>query len=383
MQGMLPRQIKEERELRILSPLATRSAAGLGRRVPEAPCAVRTDFERDTGRILYSLDFRRLRHKTQVFFNPQNDHICTRMEHVLYVKYIACTIASALGLNTDLVEAIALAHDLGHAPFGHSGERQLSALFGRYEPGAAFRHEQHSLRVVDRLAARPGHVGPGGINLTYEVRDGIASHCGEQYEERVLVPRRDRAPIDLHAPAAAGERMPSTLEGCTVRMADKIAYVGRDIEDAARAGIMEMTDIPGAIRSTLGKTNGEMINTLVRDIIEQSIGQDRVAMSDEVGQALEDLLQENVRRIYRSDKIKQYEAKANLTLAGVFEGLYAAAQDPERLQAAGDEVLEAFYRYLTTRGYDDGDSIARRVTDYVAGMSDNFATRCYERLYWV
>ncbi len=383
MQGQLPRQIKEQREGRDLSPLATRSASSLGRRVPEAPCAVRTDFERDTGRIIYSLDFRRLRHKTQVFFNPQNDHICTRMEHVLYVKYIACTIASALGLNTDLVEAIALAHDLGHAPFGHSGERQLSALWGEYEPGAVFRHEQHSLRVVDRLAARPGHVGPGGINLTYEVRDGIVSHCGERYEERVLVPRRDTTPIDLAAPTAAGARMPSTLEGCVVRMADKIAYVGRDIEDAARAGIMEMEDVPQAIRATLGKTNGEMINTLVRDIIEQSFEQDHIAVSAEVGQALHDLLQENVRRIYRAEKIKQYEAKANLTLSGVFEGLYAAAQDPERLAHARDEVLEAFHRFLTTRGYGADDSIARRVTDYVAGMSDNFATRCYEQLYWV
>jgi len=380
---MFPRQIKEEREDRILFAHAARSARGLGRQVPEIPCELRTDYERDTGRILYSLDFRRLRHKTQVFFNPQNDHICTRMEHVLYVKYISCTIASALELNTDLVEAISLAHDLGHAPFGHSGERQLSKLFGKYEPGSVFRHELHSLRVIDRLAARPGHVGPGGINLTYEVRDGVVTHCGERYDERVLVPRHDTEPADLVVFGAAGDRMPSTLEGCVVRMADKIAYAGRDIEDAARAGIMEMGDVPCAIRSTLGDTNGEIINTLVRDIILNSRGQDRIVMSGEIGQALENLLQENVKQIYQSEKIRRYEAMADMTLAGVYEGLYAAASDLERLSSAQDEILRAFHSYLTTRGYGPDVSTARRVTDYVAGMSDNFATRCYERLYWV
>ncbi|MBP7402825.1 MAG: HD domain-containing protein [Clostridia bacterium] len=380
---MLPRLLKEERENQSLFRYAARSGASLGRMTPETPCEVRTDFERDTGRILYSLDFRRLRHKTQVFFNPQNDHICTRMEHVLYVKYISCTIANALGLNSDLVEAIALAHDLGHAPFGHSGERRLAKLIAGHDPGETFRHEQHSLRVIDRLAARPGHEGPGGINLTYEVRDGVVNHCGERYDEWTLVPRHDTLPEDLYRPGESGGRMPSTLEGCVVRMADKIAYVGRDIEDAARAGIMEMEDIPIEIRSTLGENNSGIINTLVRDIIDHSLGRDCIAMSEEVGQAMEALLRQNERQIYHSDKIKRYEEMADLTLDGVFEGLYAAMSDPERLAASRDETLRAFQGFLTARGYGPESTAARRVTDYVAGMSDNFATRCYERLYWV
>ena len=380
---MLPREIKEQRELQTLFRHAAHSGASLGRMTPEVPCEVRTDYERDTGRILYSLDFRRLRHKTQVFFNPQNDHICTRMEHVLYVKYISCTVASALGLNTDLVEAIALAHDLGHAPFGHTGERCLDRLIGSHEPGESFHHEFHSLRVIDRLAARPGHAGPGGINLTYEVRDGVVSHCGERYDELLLIPRHDTVPARLDLPGIAGGRMPSTLEGCIVRMADKIAYIGRDIEDAARAGIMEMEDIPQAIRTTLGDTNGQIINTLVRDLIDHSLGLDRIVMSREVGEAMEALLKQNVHQIYQSEKIQRYEEMTRLTLDGVFEGLYDAAGDMERLAATEDEMLKAFYSFLTTRGYGPEDSLARRVTDYVAGMSDNFATRCYEKLYWV
>lgn len=380
---MLPREIKEHRENQTLFTYAARSGASLGRLVFEAPCDVRTDYERDTGRILYSLDFRRLRHKTQVFFNPQNDHICTRMEHVLYVKYISGTVASALGLNTDLVEAIALAHDLGHAPFGHTGERRLNELLKKREPGESFRHELHSLRVIDRLAARPGHAGPGGINLTYEVRDGVVTHCGERYNELELVPRHDTAPQDLAAPSEAGTLMPSTLEGCVVRMADKIAYVGRDIEDAARAGIMEMEDIPQGIRTALGETNGQIINTLVRDIIDHSLDLDRIAMSAEVGQAMEELLKQNVKRIYQSEKIQHYEKMASLTLDGVFEGLYTAAEDMERLANSQDEMLKAFFGFIMTHDYSPDTSVGRRVVDYVAGMSDNFVTRCYERFYWV
>ena len=380
---MLPREIKEQRENQTLFRYAAHSSAGLGRMTPEVACEVRTDYERDTGRILYSLDFRRLRHKTQVFFNPQNDHICTRMEHVLYVKYISCTVASALGLNTDLVEAIALAHDLGHAPFGHSGERCLDRLIRSHEPGESFHHERHSLRVIDRLAIRPGHDGPGGINLTYEVRDGVVSHCGERYDEFELIPRHDTVPARLDRFGDAGSRMPSTLEGCLVRMADKIAYIGRDIEDAARAGIMEMADIPQSIRTTLGDTNGQIINTLVRDLIDHSLGLDRIIMSREVGEAMEALLKQNVHQIYQSEKIQRYEEMTRLTLDGVFEGLYDAAGDMERLASTEDEMLKAFHCFLTTRGYGPEDTVARRVTDYVAGMSDNFATRCYEKLYWV
>ncbi len=171
------REAKEDQESTFLSPFASRAAQSKGRLRPEEPCQVRTAYERDVGRILYSLPFRRLRHKTQVFFDPQNDHVCTRMEHVLYVSYLAETIGKALGLNTDLIRAIALGHDLGHAPFGHAGETTLNQLIRAQDDGLTFSHEQHGLRVVDLLSE---HKEKAGLNLTFEVRDGIASHCGER-----------------------------------------------------------------------------------------------------------------------------------------------------------------------------------------------------------
>ena len=198
--SLLPRLIKEEQEARILSPFAAQSNKSKGRVWPDdPPCDVRTPYERDVGRIIFCLDFRRLRHKTQVFFDPQNDHICTRMEHVIYVNYIANTIGRALGLNADLIQGIALGHDLGHAPFGHSGERTLDDCLRRVSPDYRFQHELHSLRVVDILAARPNHAN--GLNLTFEVRDGIASHCGESYSESCLVPDRAKKTDQLEASA--------------------------------------------------------------------------------------------------------------------------------------------------------------------------------------
>ena len=181
----LPRLIREKQE-EGFSPFATKSVMSKGRKVPVEKCSVRTEFERDAGRILYSLEFRRLRHKTQVFFNPQNDHICTRMEHVLSVNYISNTIARSLDLNPDLVNAIALGHDIGHPPFGHSGERTLDQCMKKHGDTAGFSHELHSLRVADRLSARKERPGVSGLNLTFQVRDGIVSHCGETYNAILL-----------------------------------------------------------------------------------------------------------------------------------------------------------------------------------------------------
>ena len=178
---------KEQFEEKALVKTAQLSKNSRGRVTPEAECDVRTVYERDVGRILYSLPFRRLRHKTQVFFNPQNDHICTRMEHVMYVAYLAETIGRALFLNTDLIRAIAYGHDLGHPPFGHAGERVINEIVREGDGDFVFQHEAHSLRVVTRLA---DHNGKAGLNLTYEVLDGIASHCGEIYSEFSLVPNR-------------------------------------------------------------------------------------------------------------------------------------------------------------------------------------------------
>jgi dGTPase len=374
---LLPRLLKEKQEL-LLSPFAMASGRSRGRSVPEVPDTVRTEYERDIGRIIYSMDFRRLRHKTQVFFDPQNDHICTRMEHVIYVNYIAKTIGRSLGLNTDLIEAIALGHDLGHAPFGHSGERTLDDCLKHMDPALYFQHEIHSLRVVDSLAARGQQTG---LNLTFEVRDGIVSHCGEAYGEYRLTPDRAKDPANLVA-AALSFGAPATLEGCVVRLADKIAYVGRDIEDAVRAGIMEFQDLPAAIRSSLGQTNSQIINSLVTDVVANSLGRDDVSLSRERGESMEELLKENFALIYRSEKINRYENMVRNVIQGLFDALRRALADPEKLVASENRVFSGFARYLAERHYPAAESDLQKVTDYIAGMTDPFATRCFEEIYW-
>lgn len=372
-----PRLLREEQE-KTLSPFAARSSASRGRVVAEDPCSVRTCFERDVGRIIFSMDFRRMRHKTQVFFNPQNDHICTRMEHVISVNYIANTIGRVLGLNADLIQAIALGHDLGHAPFGHSGERTLDECLKKQDNQLFFQHELHSLRVIDRLAT---HHGRPGLNLCFEVRDGIASHCGETYHEHELVPDRGKT-ADQLAMSARTHALPATLEGCVVRMVDKIAYVGRDIEDAVRAGIMDFEDLPRAIQSSLGRTNGEIINTLVTDIIRNSYDRDAIILSRACGESMEELLRENVDRIYKSDKIKRYEKMARNVIEGLFDALLPMTADPEKLAASENKVLRGFHRYLLER-YDPLEGWGpQQVVDYIAGMTDSFASKSFEDLYW-
>lgn len=374
---VLPRLLKEKQE-EALSPYAMRSRLSRGRVNDEDHCDVRTVYERDTGRIIYSLDFRRLRHKTQVFFDPQNDHICTRMEHVIYVNYIAKTIGRALSLNTDLIEAIALGHDLGHTPFGHSGESTLNRCLEESGTGLRFQHELHSLRVVDRLAARPS--GPG-LNLTFEVRDGIASHCGETYGEYLLVPDRSKADDAIES-TALSHGFPATLEGCVVRIADKVAYVGRDIEDAVRAGLMEFDDVPRAIQSSLGRTNGQIINTLVTDIIDNSIGRDQIMLSRDRGESMEELLRDNFERIYRSDKINRYEKMVSNVIEGLFDALVQAIRDPDRLASSDHRVYQAFWRYCQERVWPKTDHELQPVIDYIAGMSDSYASKCFEDIYW-
>lgn len=376
---------REERE-ELLSPYAARSSTSRGRLVDEPKCIVRTDFERDANRILYSIDFRRLRHKTQVFFNAKNDHICTRMEHVLYVSSISETIARTLNLNPDLTKAIALGHDLGHAPFGHSGERVLNGCVQKVNPSLAFQHELHSLRVVDRLGSRVSderaHERPPGLNLTYEVRDGIACHCGENYNEYRLW--RDRSkPHDSLYQKGIRSQMPYTLEACVVRLADRIAYVGRDIEDAVRVNLINMEDIPREIRNSLGSSNGEIINTLVCDVIENSFDRDVIQISAEKGEALEKLIYENVRLIYSADRIKTYERTAENTIQGLFSSLLESLRDPEKLACSDLKVYRKFHGFIRDKGYGPDEPDEQKVVDYIAGMTDNFALSCFEEIYWL
>ncbi len=381
---MVWRQLREQQE-NLLSPYAARSVNSFGRIINEEKCPIRTDYERDGNRILYSMEFRRLRHKTQVFFNAKNDHICTRMEHVLNVGSIAVTIARTLNLNQDLTYAIALGHDLGHAPFGHSGERVLDKCMKKVNKESGFKHELHSLRVVEKLATRISKEKIHercGLNLTFEVKDGIVSHCGEKYNEYSLRRDMEKTPQSLLSLKDRGH-LPFTLEACIVRLVDKIAYVGRDIEDAVRVNLMNMHDIPMDIRNELGNTNGEIINTLVCDLVENSYGRDCIQLSTEKGQALEKLINENVRLIYKADKITRYEKIAENTLEGLFDSLLNSLSDFERLQTNENKVYRMFYNFIADKAYDKSESDAQKVIDFIAGMTDQFAQSCFEEIYWM
>ncbi len=369
-----PRLQKERVERNSLNPRAALSSQSRGRLRPESECTVRTAYERDIGRIIYSMPFRRLRHKTQVFFDPQNDHVCTRMEHVLYVSYLAETIGGALGLNRELTRAIALGHDIGHAPFGHAGEVVLDALLHSYGSEFIFRHERHGLRVIDILSEhKSGH----GLNLTFEVRDGIASHCGEQYDEIILTPMRDKREEDL-AKGSLTHDPPATLEGCLVRFTDRIAYVGRDIEDATRSGLLSFEELPYDLRSTLGHNNSEIVNTLVNDIVQNSTGRDAIAMSERIGRALQRLIEINVDRIYKAPRVKRYENQARNVLEGLFEYYLQCAEQGEPNSKEMPSV--AFWEYVERHPEQDADPL-RIVTDYIAGMTDPYANRMFNTIY--
>ena len=376
------RDIRIEQE-ELLSPLAAHSKDSLGRRLPEEPCKVRSDYERDADRILYSEDFRRLRHKTQVFFNAKNDHICTRMEHVLYVRAISTTIGRTLGLNQDLINAIALGHDIGHAPFGHSGERALHNCIHKINPALSFRHEYHSLRVVDRLSTRISREKIHercGLNLTYEVRDGIVSHCGENYDEYILHADKMKDPDKIYE-TEHRKCMPYTLEACVVRLVDKIAYVGRDIEDAIRAKLIDYKDIDPEIRRELGATNGEMINTLVQDIIESSYNTEYIRLSKAKGEALREMIMTNNKLIYQSALIRRYEINAKNAVEGLFEMLYECARNLDRKNKS--KPMERLIGFIDEKGYQEDEPPEQIVTDYIAGMTDAYALQSFEDLYWI
>ena len=326
---MTLREQTQRREDAFLAPTACRSARTKGRARPEEECAVRTPFQRDVDRIVYSKAFRRLKHKTQVFLQPEGDHYRTRMTHTLEVNRIARTMARALSLNEDLAEAVALGHDLGHTPFGHAGERALNALM----PGG-FAHYQQSVRVVERLE-KNGE----GLNLTWEVRNGILCHTKGQ-------------------PAA-------TLEGQLVRLADHIAYINHDIEDALRGGIIYPIDIPLEISSVLGFTQSDRIDCLVNDAIRASQGQSEIRQSPEVGEAmlaLKDFMFENV---YTNPLAKGEEGKAQKMLGMLFE-YYRS--DPDQLPADFQSIRAE-------------EGVDRAVCDYIAGMTDPYALEKFEDLF--
>lgn len=361
-----------------LSPFACKSADTRGRIIPEEPCTIRSCYERDMGRIIFSQSFRRLRHKTQVFFNPKNDHICSRIEHVIYVNYISTIIAKALNLNVDLVQAIAMGHDVGHAPFGHSGERVLDRCLSSVDSSLYFEHEQQSLRVFDILESR--NADTLGLNLSFEVRDGIVSHCGETYDECSLVPNRTKKLEDIVNKGKKNRAAPATLEGCVVRFADKIAYVGRDMEDAFRAGFINSDYLSSNVKRQLGNTNAEVINTLVGDIIHNSLDKDEIRMSDATSEAMKEFLNKNVEQIYLSKKISTYEKTVSNTIEALFDAFMDASSDIEKASYSSSNVIREFAEFVRNHPQQDAHK-AVIVADYISGMTDSFCTKCFESLF--
>ena len=299
MEGVRRRQdleAHEKKELRAGAALSTNPTL-CQREYPQEPDEFRLAFQRDYTRVIHSRAFRRLRHKTQVFISPRNDHLCTRLEHSLHVASVAATIARALSLNEDLVRAIAVGHDLGHAPFGHEGERTLHKI--AVERCLEFCHEFHSLRIVDRLdSPYHDHVG---LNLTFAVRDGIACHYGEGFEEK-LEPDTSKLPEQLvgMCKEQRGHVQPATIEGCVVRWSDKIAYLGRDLEDALEIKQIEETSVPELVRERLGTKNREIINALIVDLVENS-SNTSLQVSNDTHEALNELYKFNMDEIYLSE----------------------------------------------------------------------------------
>ena len=335
---------------------------------------IRGAYYRDTTAIIHSSPFRRLKHKTQVFFAPSNDHICTRMEHVLHVASIASTICRPLGLDTELAWAIGVGHDLGHTPFGHVGERILEKL--SLERGiATFHHEVNSLRVVDFLS-RDGK----GLNLTYAVRDGIVCHNGENLRKR-LIPTFEKR--DLSKIERRDGLIPATYEGCVVRFSDSIAYLGRDYEDAWRLGILKDKELPKIVRERLGESNSEIINNLVNDIISGADDEKGIGFSDDVFEAVAEFSKFNYENIYRSEILNgytRYFTRLLTLIVDYLEELYGSFgldergySDEHNMLAAGfyNHIVDMYPKYMEKEGSDK-----RMILDYVAGMTDNFALDC-------
>ena len=338
---MLIREKIEDAERKILSPFACLSSESKGRIVDELPCSIRTVFQRDRDRIVYSKAFRRLKYKTQVFLAPSGDHYRTRLTHTLEVSEIGRVLACGLGLNEDLVEAIALGHDLGHTPFGHAGETVLNEL----APGG-FSHHKQSLRVVDVLE-NDGF----GLNLSYEVRDGIAKHS-KGYGEVI--------PSNSHD-------MPETAEGCVVRYADIIAYLSHDLDDAIRSGVIGEKDIPSRCQEVLGTTHSRRNMTMVEGVIlgTQSAGEKLVfGVTPGTGETMQELRQFLFDNVYRSPKVHAEFVKASKMLRELF--IYFL------------EDQHAFESEIN--GFASSVSAGRRVSDYLASMTDRFAQDMYQRI---
>lgn len=317
------------REEEYFSPYAQLSKNSKGRKVFEVPCPMRTDFQRDRDRITYSKAFIRLKNKTQVFFSPEGDHYMTRLTHTLGVSQIARSISRVLCLNEDLAEAISLGHDLGHTPFGHSGERVLNKL-----SPTGFKHNEQSLRVVDVLE-NDGQ----GLNLTYEVRDGILNH--------------------------KSNGNPSTLEGQVVSLSDRIAYLNHDVNDALRAKLITNDDLPKMVREVLGETGRQRINTIINSVYENSVGKDKVTLSKEVEEALTLFREFMFERVYNTDAARGEEYRADNMISAMYEYFLTKI---DKLPLPYKKLLDKYEKEQV-------------VCDYISGMTDRYAVSVMKSLF--
>jgi len=364
-------------EFRVVNPLASETYL---KRTREKAYELRGDYFRDQTALIHSMPFRRLKHKTQVFFAPENDHVCTRIEHVMHVATIAASICKGLrangwDLDVELAFAIGLGHDLGHAPFGHAGEDALNKRLGG---GSSFVHEVNSFRVIEYLA-NDGH----GLNLTYAVKDGIICHNGEEFEDSI---KPSTEPNDL-SKIKDRKCKPSSYEGCVVRFADKIAYLGRDIEDAIIAKIIKIDNVPEGAREQLGNKNGQIIETLVVDLIESSKDSDQIMFSPEKHALMDQLKDFNYKYIYNSDYIRAYKRYGQNIVTELFDylcSLYCSyGRDFSAYEQSSIKFDKHFGRYLRKMDnfYKNEEDVPNKiVTDYVAGMTDLYALECMKQI---
>jgi len=371
------RQELERREQTALSPLACPSAAATRRRPdPVSDSGHRLAFAVDADRVLHSLAYTRYIDKTQVFSLIDNDHISHRVLHVQLVSKIGRTVGRLLGLNEDLIEAIALAHDLGHPPFGHDGEGYLSALCQEHGLGP-FLHNIQSVRFLESVER-----GGRGLNLSLQVLDGVLCHDGEVCDNR-LTPRpgKDFAALDAELAAKQADPglnlRPMTMEGCVVRLCDAVAYVGRDLEDAISIGLIDRDDLPAEVARTLGRTNGAIVYRLVEDLAQNSLGLAHLAFSDEAGQALAQLKRFNLERIYLNPKIKTQHHKIAEIYRRLFEQYLGDLGGQRRQSPIFAHFLDAM-----DDGYRQATPAAGVVRDFISSMTDDYFLRCYRRLVW-
>ena len=354
---------------------------------------IRSEFERDYTRVIHSNAYRRQKHKTQVFFSPENDHICTRIEHVTYVESISYTIAKYLGLNVELTRAIAIAHDIGHSPFGHQGEKILSEISKR-DLGKTFWHEKNGLEFVDKIELlEDKSKNMQNLNLTYAVRDGIISHCGE-IDENKLKPRDEY--IDLNSYSKPNQYAPYTWEGCVVKIADKISYLGRDIEDAITLGILDehLDDLYKILNKNKSEVinNTVIINSLIYDLCNNSSPEKGLCFSEEIFELIKEIKDFNYKYIYLSERLKPSTKYFELVLNQIYDTLNNSKENLKRFYPELFKDFEdwlSYYwnlprnknaKYKAIFDLNDRKSYSQAIIYYIAGMTDNYAIDMYNKI---